>query len=398
MKGLVVGLCLVGFLIISLDGDGTAAYIENESIVHAIKEGGKTFAQVDLEGTWHFHGINSGKNWTRWEYGTLQIHSSGTIIEGDWTTSDGISGTLAGSLSLHSDGRFTGTLTASGPGGSCEFNVLSGKMDRSKTRVLLVNASTTSCSERQASLIYLTKTSGSFQTDDLEGTWHLYYVDITRGRWTHGSLNIDSCGNVAGGSYSTSDHRYGGYTGGNLFIDKDGKVDGTIETSDTITISIEDGKMHQDKSQIVWVDTDTYNVLSDFGVGFKGGGTYASTSLAGTWYLASLCLGQCTWLNYGTLSIDSTGNVTNGTYADLHGNTEPVSGGILSLNTEGSFTGTIERKHIDVLCNDGQVDQGETSFAFIGLGVTYPRGDNDGGGHGGGGGCFIHSAFITVER
>ena len=163
------------------------------------------------------------------------------------------------------------------------------------------------------------KHGGSFSTSDLEGTWHLYFMEfdylVPDSLWGYGTVDINASGNIVGGTYYLPDGSEHTFTDGNLAITADGKINGTINTSRWVNATIRDAKMDQSKTFASFVGVSLgVGAPFDYGILIKKVGSFSDSDLEGTWYQYFLEFqesGNMCW-GYGMTEIDLSGVVIGG--------------------------------------------------------------------------------------
>ena len=127
------------------------------------------------------------------------------------------------------------------------------------------------------SLISLIASYGSvlaFSNSDLEGTWYGYISEANPAvgvYWLYGTFTLDKDGIITDGSYTGPDGTSLPVTGGQMTVDSEGVVGGTIEVDGgRLTGTFPTGKMDRNKSIVAFVGYDNNESL-DIGVAIKGG-------------------------------------------------------------------------------------------------------------------------------
>ncbi len=233
----------------------------DKALAYLIKDSGGPFVTSDLQGTWYSYNVGfDGNSWILWSYGTVAIDSAGNITSGAWTNSNSDSGTLTGgTLSLSSEGILTGSVIASDGTNFYNFNVPDGKMDEAKTTCVFVDTMTNGDDN---ALVYLTKSGGSFETSDLQGSWYTYGVEFDDTDyeiwWTYVTADFDSTGNLTSGSYTSSNGETGTLPSGKFALNNEG-----ILSAQDFTITINNGKMDQGKTTATFVSTEVSTTEDD---------------------------------------------------------------------------------------------------------------------------------------
>lgn len=167
---------------------------------------------------------------------------------------------------MDSSGKLSGYLNIS----TVTVTIQHGKMDQGKT-IAGFAYTTNDYAIGEGNLI---KTDGSFQTKNLKGTWHGYYMEVDTvsgdAYWIYATLEVNSSGGVTGGSFYGPLGLISTFNGGTLTLDSDGILGGTITTTAGNTATISHGKMDQSKTIVGFVDT-TSNSELDVGMFIKAG-------------------------------------------------------------------------------------------------------------------------------
>ncbi|MDM8523025.1 hypothetical protein QUF80_06585 [Desulfococcaceae bacterium HSG8] len=326
------------------------------------------FAASDLQGTWYgyFAETNTETGDKYWFYGTLNADDTGNITGGNYTASGGSAGTYTGGqLSLDDNGILTGTLASSD---GTAITIRDGKMDQGRTFGSFVSDS----DDGTLDVGMLVKGGGDFSAGDLEGTWYGYFseTDPATGAsyWFYGTLFADNAGNITGGDYTASGGAAGTYTGGQLNLDADGILTGTLATSDGTSVTIRNGKMDQSKTFGSFV-SDSDDGTLDAGLLIKSGEAFAPVEMEGTWHGYFLetdpATGARYWF-YATLNTDNAGNITGGNYTASAGAAGDYTGGQLILDGGGFLTGTvISSDGTTISIRNGKMNQSKTFGSFV---------------------------------
>ena len=150
-------------------------------------------------------------------------------------------------------------------------------------------------------LFCATSPTAAFSTSDLAGTWYVH--SLTTGAWM-------------GWETSTTTINSSGYATVN-WNDSDGDsgidIDQIDISSNGIITSQGDpdthGVMTLDKNFFVVTDTWSTSGNSEYAIGIfvKGGGTFSTSDLAGTWHGHALCTGDLNGWDVSTATINSSG-------------------------------------------------------------------------------------------
>ena len=337
------------------------------------------FATADLAGTWHVSAFSdiAGVNNADAIGGSFTVNSSGTVTGGSLTDVDGdpISVT-GGSLSLNADGVLSGTILTN-DGSPSTVTITGGALDNSKNLMTFVANTSPDVSR---SFVTGIKGGGSFSTADLAGQWRIVtFADLSSGNEpdaASGTITLDSSGNVTGGAFTDSENLMTSVTGGMLTSNGSGVLTGSIVLNDggPYTITVVAGKLNADKNQFTMVltDSETTPIIAN---AIKTGGSYTTSNLAGTWRYFTfadtidsvISGGNPVWTT-GTVAVDSSGNVTAGTYADSEGGAATVTGASsFAITGAGIVTGTLVLSSgVTITIVDGQMRDDETFLSMKG--------------------------------
>lgn len=187
----------------------------------------------------------------------------------------------------------------------------------------------------------------TFATSDLEGTWYghtLVSGDVAsddQPGWSYGTITFDSSGTGIQGPVTDSEGIP--YTGDPMAF--------SINSTGVVTIAPPaaaswHGQMNQGKDLIVATATAYPGSSTSVGkdglfVLVKGGGTFATADLEGTWYTHDLSSGdnpQWTGWHYAIGNFDNAGNWVETACLDSDGNNVPGGGETFSVAANGIVT------------------------------------------------------------
>ena len=353
------------------------------------------FSKGDLAGTWHIYIFSDYPfaNDPFWDRGTVTINSGGGVIGGSLLDSDGGAVTITGgSVSLNTSGVLLGSLALSD---ATTITISHGKMDANKSSGALVG----SYSHGYLFKASLFKAGGTFSASDVEGSWYFYVFSddpvVNDPGWSRGTLTLNASGAVTGGSVVDSEGGSATITGGSVSLNTNGVMSGSLTSSDGGTVTISEGKMDASKTMSAFVGTDSGSSRFS-GSMIKAGGSFGTANLAGTWHFYNFWdspLGNDPGWDRGTLVVNSSGVITDGTLADSNGFSGAVTGGALSLNGNGVLSGSYTAGGITYTISQGKVDVAKTALWYVGIdsfdyrfqgtaskAELHPRSDFDGDG------------------
>jgi len=222
------------------------------------------------------------------------------------------------------------------------------------------------------SLIAFYGSALAFSNSDLEGTWYGYISEANPAvgvYWIYGTFTIDSSGKIIDGSYTGPDGTSLAVTGGQMTVDSEGIVGGTIIAEGGLTGTFPTGKMDMNKSIVAFVGFDNNDSL-DIGVAIKAGGSFSVSDLEGTWYgyISEANPAAGVYWVYGTFTIDSSGKIIDGSYIGPDGTSLAVTGGQMTIDSEGVVGGTIEVEGgLTGTFPSGKMDRDKSIVAFVGF-------------------------------
>jgi YVTN family beta-propeller protein len=340
--------------------------------LYAVYDGGTSFTQADLAGTWYFEVFedNISANAPYWAFGTLMVDTSGNITDGTAVNDSGVVRTFtSGSLIIDSTGQVSGTLAASG---GITGVLPHGKLDAGKNILTLVDSS-----NDYRGLFVMTMGGGTFTQADLAGTWYfqVYEDNVSSNApyWGSGTLIVDTAGNVTGGTAVNDSGVFRTFTGGSLIIDSTGQVSGTLAASGGVTGTLPHGKLDPGKNILTLVDSS--NDYRGLFVMTRGGGTFTQADLAGTWYfqvIADSITANAPYWGSGTMIVNTTGNVIGGTAVNDSGVTKTLTGGSLTIDSVGQVSGTniLSDGTVESLPY-GKLDAGKTILTMVNSDPAY---------------------------
>ncbi len=354
------------------DPGQTVVVSQNGHGLYAVYDGGTSFTQADLAGTWYFqvYEDNVSANAPYWASGTLMVDTAGSITGGTAVNdSEVVRKFTGGSLIIDSTGQVSGTLTASG---GITGVLPHGKLDAGKNILTLVDSS-----NDYRGLFVMTRGGGTFTQADLAGTWYfqVYEDNISANApyWASGTLMVDTAGSITGGTAVNDSEVVRKFTGGSLIIDSTGQVSGTLTASGGITGVLPHGKLDAGKNILTLVDSS--NDYRGLFVMTRGGRTFTQADLAGTWYfqvIADSITANAPYWGSGTMIVNATGAVIGGTAVNSGGETKTLTGGSLTIDSAGQVSGsTILSDGIIESLPYGKLDAGKNILTLVNSDLAY---------------------------
>ena len=217
----------------------------------------------------------------------------------------------------------------------------------------------------------------TFSTADLVGTWFFHnFSDLptfNNPGWTRGTITINSSGTVTGGSFVNSNGFSASVAGGLLSMNPAGEFFGSISIVSggiTVTVTISHGKADISKTIVAFVGSNSQGFQLT-GTVIKAGGSFSTNDLAGTWFFFDFFDLPSTndpgWKR-GTITINSSGTVTGGSFVDSDGLSRTITGGSLSINSSGEISGSVtDSSGTTSTISQGKMDISKTIVTFVGI-------------------------------
>jgi hypothetical protein len=281
------------------------------------------FTTADLAGLSNLVSVSTGGTSQGVLSGNATVSTSGSITAGSYSHSNGVVAILnGGSLALDNQGLLSGSISTNI---GVTTTILYGKLNASKSFASFVS----STNFGEYDLTTVIKSGGSFTSADLPGTWHV--CEISSGGSVenvyYGTLIVYSGGSFVAyrGNGTVSINSYGIFTGS-----------GTAIPSGTLSIN---GAMDSSKELGVFYTVYSSGEYS-ISIAVKETGVFSLSDLTGTWHFTLASNGASEGVSYGTIQLDSAGQVRGGYYKATGGNVT-LSGGSVSISTAGVLTGMI---------------------------------------------------------
>ena len=305
------------------------------------------FTIRDVEGIWLYCAFSddTDDNGPGWSRGRFIADAGGSVTGGEQVDSGGGARIITGgSLSIDADGFVSGTVEFVG-GGS--FSLTDFKMDPGKTMLVGLTSEGTS-----RVIVLVVKAGGSFEDGDREGLWyyHTYWDNVSENDpgWTRGHFVVDDAGEITGGEQTNNEGEDATVLGGSIEIDEEGVVSGSMQIQkdgedEEQLIGFSDMKMDSGKNVIGGVRSDESGDPVIIVV-VKGGGSFATEDLEGTWTLREFGDewpdNNPHWTS-GRIDVDASGTVTGDSVEGDDEGSGEIDGISLSIDEEGFVSGSI---------------------------------------------------------
>jgi len=302
---------------------------------------GTPFITSDLAGTWYMYGTNGA---------SVGVPPAGSIDAGNFrgklfldalgqvpitgssftrSTNQSVSFT-GGVIGMDSSGAVSGSATTSL---GVYFYFDSGKMDSSKNILSFV----VHTSSNEYYLVTAIRAMGGFSSLDLAATWYVFGAG-----GDYGQITVSDASNGIRATIASP----GG--GGFFAIDGNGLVNDTYSGTSYVNtgsgaLYLKQGKINMAKDVMTFVagtDPTTYDMVA----AIRAGGTFTPADLSGTWSVSGSSINaadstQKATLS-GTLTLDSSGKVTGGSYTRSDtGGKITFTGGTVSIDATGVLSG-----------------------------------------------------------
>ena len=321
------------------------------------------FSSSDLSGAWHIFVASAGGANEGTASGIVILNASGQITGGSYTRSDGTVASLTGGVINidYGSGIVSGDITTSI---GVNLTIFSGKMELSKNTISFVDRT----NYGEFDFVTAIRDGGTFASSDLSGTWHIFVASTggTNEGTAGGTVILNSSGQVTGGSYTRSDGTVASLIGGVITIDGSGIVSGNVITNTGVTLTIMSGKMDLSKNTISFVDSTNSGEL-DFITAIRDGGTFASSDLSGTWYIFVASTGGTNeGTAGGTVILNSSGQITGGSYSRSDGTVDSLTGGVITIDGSGIVSGNLTTgTGVTLTIISGKMELSKNTISFV---------------------------------
>ena len=161
--------------------------------------------------------------------------------------------------------------------------------------------------------------------------------------WTAATLTFDGDGNFVNGTFTTSDSGGGTIDAASFIVEPDtGFVSGWITTGED-GVDFPFGKLNPTKTILGLVSLAGENGRG-LSVGVKGGGTFTTADLAGTWYFATLTdylTGNSPGWTAARITLDASGNLVEGFFQPSDEGPGVAASATFTIDADGLVSGTL---------------------------------------------------------
>ena len=314
------------------------------------------FTTADLAGMSNIIGVSTGGTNQGIIAGSATLSSTGNVSSGSYIHSVGTAANLTGgSLALTGIGMISGVINTSI---GVTSTILYGKLGASKTFGTFVSAT----SSGEYDLVTVIKSGGSFASADIQGTWH--FCEMSSGGTVeniyYGTLVVGS-----GGAFTTP------RSSGTATINSEGLFSGTASLIPSGTATFE-GALDASRGLAVYC-TLYSNGEHSISIAIKETGTFSSSDLSGTWHFTLASNGVIEGVSYGTIQLDSAGQIRGGYYRSSGVNVS-LSGGAVSITSSGVLSGIINASDgMTFTVVYGKMNQSKNVISLIGPSSTGGR-------------------------
>ena len=210
------------------------------------------------------------------------------------------------------------------------------------------------------------KRGSNYTPTGLDGFW--FYSTHNQ----YGFIQIDGIGNVTDGNWFAYDGINiisGEITGGSFTFNSQGQLSGTVTSDFPDTVTFIYSQVDEYKEIGAATVSDSYGGHSNMLI-VKADNTFTTSDLEGTWHLATY-YGPGD-ISYSTMIVDSSGNVTGGSFHISYGNIT-YTGGSLAIDEDGYITGQVQTSDGHVGDVFGQMNANKDFANMHLIDVTAPK-------------------------
>ena len=208
------------------------------------------FLTSQLAGQWNGFmtealGVNAG-----WQYADLDVETDGGYT-GRVYSAVSSNNVTTSKFYMDTSGMMTGTYVTSLSGVSDKGSIPSGRMDQSR-QIACVDYRKNS--GKLGTMIMINGDQSGYTTANLQGDWALYITEMLPGEsdtymyWIKGNIKLSASGQLISGSWESYGETQGTFTAGNVAVQFDGRLSGTLETSDGKIMRIDYGQLSRSKT------------------------------------------------------------------------------------------------------------------------------------------------------
>jgi len=332
MKKLFLVLMLLAsvFIIIGCGGSGGGG-----GSAASVPQSLPDYTSADLTGDYHIFGMSTGTEDAGYRFGELNVNASG-LTGGNYKDFYDIKHVInGGNISIDGNGLLSGAInTDLGINSMIQY----GKLNASKSFFSFTCSATNGGQE----LFTAIRAGNTYSQSDLTGEWKeflLLVAGANQGAWYfEDTITIDGNGNMSD-------------PGVQLMLAENGifLADGMV------------GGVDYSKEFFIWVGNWPTGEKAFAILLKKGTGSFTPSDLQGKWHFSAASPAGA---SYGYLELDNAGNVVGGHYFSSTGNT-PVSNGSVSLNADGSLSGTLLCPNGLEISVIGQINLSKNMMALV---------------------------------
>lgn len=315
------------------------------------------FTTADLAGLSNIIGVSTGGANQGILAGSVTLSTTGNVTSGSYFHSVGTTANFTGgSFALSGTGIISGVVNTNI---GVTSTVLYGKLAASKSFGSFV--STTNFGEYDLATVI--KSGGSFSSTDIQGTWHI--CEISSGGTVenvyYGTLEVGS-----GGTFTTA------RSSGTVTVNSAGIFSGSASSIPPGSTSTFEGALDASKELGIYYTISSIGEYS-IAIAIKEAGIFSLSDLSGTWHFTLASNGVSEGVSYGTIQLDSAGQVRGGYYRSSGANVS-LSGGSVSITTAGVLTGTINASDgMTFTVVYGKMNQSKNIISLVGPSSTGGR-------------------------
>ena len=233
----------IAYVVTTKDTDYLAAGI-------LIKQTSDLFFTSQLAGQWCGLMTEAFGDTAGWLYADLDVETDGGYT-GRVYSAVSSNNVTTSKFYMDTSGVLTGTYVSTLGGTTDKGSIPSGKMDQSR-QIACVDYRKNS--GKLGTMIMINGDQSGYITANLQGDWALYITEMLPGEsdaymyWIKGNIKLSASGQLISGSWESYGGTQGTFTAGNVAVQFDGRLSGTLETSDGKIMRIDYGQLSRSKT------------------------------------------------------------------------------------------------------------------------------------------------------
>ncbi len=321
------------------------------------------FSTSILEGTWPGYALETtGDSAFTSPYASNVFQSDGDLISGSFTYPDGNGADFnGGGLVLSSTGKVSGRFAMTS---GRELSVKDGKMAENKEAFALTYSST----DGAKGIYFLLEQTSDFEEKDFEDEWVIMAVETDqvtiKPKYLWAKVKLNDEGEFKDGEYEYMESDAGTIIDGDLNITTDGRVVGSLEMSNNVTLTFTDAYMTNNNKTIAGMLTHSDGMHSSFLMVKREDG-HGDGDLDGNWfsYFAET-MGGANYTPYGTFRMDDS-EVESVTLVYQNGSSISLKDGDFDVEDDGDVSGEFKDDNVTYTIYKGIMDDDKGLMAIF---------------------------------